>query len=54
MKYKTFSGSRRIKDIEREVRRTYRKITGTVEKLGRRNYYLGQKGRILRGLIRDY
>ncbi len=28
MKYKTFSGSRRIKDIEREVRRTYRKITG--------------------------
>ncbi len=27
MKYKTFSRSKRIKDIEREVGRTYRKIT---------------------------
>ncbi len=28
MKYKTLTRSRRIKDIEREVGRTYRKITG--------------------------
>jgi len=28
MKYKTFSRSRRIKDIKREVERIYRKITG--------------------------
>jgi len=26
MKYKTFTRSRRIKNIEREVRKTYRKI----------------------------
>src|SRR6266498_960341 len=25
-----------------------------VEELGRRNYYLGQEGRILRGLVEDY
>jgi len=27
MKYKTFTRSRRIKDIEGEIERTYRKIT---------------------------
>ncbi len=26
----------------------------TVEELGRRNYYLGQEGRVLRGLVEDY
>ena len=25
-----------------------------MEELGRRNYYLGQEGRVLRGRIRDY
>jgi len=35
MKYKTFSRSRRIKDIEGEVRRTYRKITGNCEGVGK-------------------
>ncbi len=25
-----------------------------VKELGRRNYYLGQEGRVLRGLVRDY
>src|SRR6266542_3748118 len=30
------------------------KLQGTVEKLGRRNYYLGQEGRVLRGLVGDY
>ena len=54
MKYKTFSRSRSIKDIEGEVERIYRKITGSVEELGRRNYYLGQEGRVLRGHVRDY
>ena len=33
MKYKTFLRSKRIKDIEREVRRTYRKITGDCEEI---------------------
>src|SRR6266511_1254337 len=31
-----------------------RKLQGTVEELGRKNYYLGRKGRILRGLVEDY
>jgi len=35
MKYKTFTRSRRIKDIEREVRRTYRKITGDCGGVGK-------------------
>src|SRR6266508_1090108 len=28
-----------------------RRLQGTVEELGRRNYYLGQKGKVLRGLV---
>src|SRR6266498_1736596 len=31
-----------------------RKLQGTVEELGRRNYDLGREGRILRGLVGDY
>src|SRR6266498_264221 len=31
-----------------------RKLQGTVEELGRKNYYLGREGRILRGLVGDY
>ncbi len=30
------------------------RLQGTVEKLERRNYYLGQEGRVLRGRVRDY
>ncbi len=30
------------------------RLQGTVEELGRRNYYLGQKGKVLRGLVRNY
>ncbi len=30
------------------------RLQGTVEELGRRNYYLGQEGRVLRGLVGDY
>src|SRR6266540_3001989 len=30
------------------------KLQGIVEELGRRNYYLGQKGRVLRGLVGDH
>src|SRR6266511_4253555 len=30
------------------------RLQGTVEELGRRNYYLGQEGRVLRGLVEDY
>src|SRR6266542_1353407 len=30
------------------------RLQGTVEELGKRNYYLGQEGRVLRGLVRDY
>src|SRR6266498_4290726 len=30
------------------------KLQGTVEELERRNYYLGQKGRVLRRLVEDY
>ena len=36
MKYKTLSKSRRIKDIEKEVRRTYRKITEDSEGVGKK------------------
>src|SRR6266540_2796849 len=31
-----------------------RRLQGTVEELGRKNYYLGREGRILRGLVGDY
>ncbi len=31
-----------------------RRLQGTVEELGRKNYYLGQEGRVLRGRVRDY
>src|SRR6266498_3591219 len=31
-----------------------RKLQGTVEDLGKRNYNLGREGRVLRGLVRDY
>ncbi len=31
-----------------------RKLQGTVEELGRKNYYLGREGRVLRGLVGDY
>src|SRR6266511_4421024 len=30
------------------------RLQGTVEELRRRNYYLGQEGRVLRGLVEDY
>ena len=30
------------------------RLQGTVEELGRRNYYLGQEGLVLRGYVRDY
>src|SRR6266508_3742305 len=30
------------------------RLQGTMEELGRRNYYLGQEGRVLRGLVEDY
>src|SRR6266540_5392608 len=30
------------------------RLQGTVEELERRNYYLGQKGLVLRGCVRDY
>ena len=30
------------------------RLQETVEELGRRNYYLGQEGRVLRGLVGDY
>ncbi len=31
-----------------------RRLQGTVEELGRRNYYLGQEGLVLRERVRDY
>src|SRR6266540_6856816 len=30
------------------------RLQGIVDELGRRNYYLGQEGRVLRGLVEDY
>ncbi len=31
-----------------------RRLQGTVKKLGRKNYYLEQKGRVLRELVENY
>ena len=31
-----------------------KRLQGTVEELGRRNYNLGREGRVLRGLVEDY
>jgi len=30
------------------------KLQGTVKELGRKNYYLGRKDRVLKRLVRDY
>src|SRR6266498_1513240 len=31
-----------------------RRLQGTVEELGRKNYYLGREDKVLRGLVEDY
>jgi len=43
-----------LKVLKEKLDEHARRLQGTVEELGRKNYYLGREGRILRGLVGDY
>src|SRR6266511_4366533 len=43
-----------LKILKEKLEEHTRKLQGTVEELGRRNYDLGREGRVLRGHVRDY
>src|SRR6266508_2977760 len=43
-----------LKISKEKLEKHTRRLQGTVEKLRRKNYYLEQKDRVLRGLVRDY
>ena len=40
--------------MKEKLEKYARKLQGTVEELGRRNYNLGREGRVLRGLVGNY
>ncbi len=44
MKYKTFTKSRRTKGFEREIRRTYKKITGDCGGIGKEELLFRAEG----------
>ena len=46
--------AKELKVSKEKLKEHTERLQGTVEELGRRNYYLRQKGRVLRGLVRDY
>src|SRR6266545_1832260 len=43
-----------LKVLKEKLNEHARRLQGTVEELGRKNYYLGREGRILRRLVGDY
>ncbi len=43
-----------LKVSKKKLEKYTGRLQGTVEELERRNYYLEQKGRVLRGLVGDY
>ena len=43
-----------LKVSREELEEHIRRLQGTVEELGRKNYYLEQEGRVLRGLVGNY
>ena len=51
---KLFQEAEELKILKEKLEEHTGRLQGIVEELGRRNYYLGQKGRVLRGLVEDY
>ncbi len=43
-----------LKVSKKKLDKYARRLQRTIEKLRRKNYYLGREGRVLRGLVRDY
>jgi len=43
-----------LKVLKKKLDEYTRRLQRTVKELGRKNYYLGKEGRILRGLVRNY
>src|SRR6266498_2953564 len=46
--------AKKLKVSKKKLEEHTGKLQGTVKELERRNYYLGQEGRVLRGLVGDY
>src|SRR6266508_2394185 len=44
----------KLKIVKKKLEEHTGRLQGTVKELGRRNYYLGQEGRVLKGLVKDY
>src|SRR6266508_2777980 len=51
---KLFQEAEKLKISKEKLEEHTGRLQGTVKELGRRNYYLGQEGLVLRGRIRDY
>ncbi len=51
---KLFQEAEELKISKEKLKEYIRKLQETVEELRRRNYYLRQKGRVLKGLVEDY
>src|SRR6266498_1829473 len=51
---KLFQEAEELKISKEKLKEHTGRLQGTVEELGRRNYYLGQEGRVLREHVRDY
>src|SRR6266511_945204 len=49
---KISQGAEELKVSKEKLDEHARRLQGTVEELGRKNYYLGREGRVLRELIR--
>src|SRR6266540_2986442 len=43
-----------LKVLKEKLKKYIRRLQGTVKELERKNYYLEQEGRVLRGLVRNY
>ena len=43
-----------LKVLKKKLEEHTRRLQGTVKELGRKNYYLEQKGRVLRELVENY
>jgi len=46
--------AKELKISKEKLEEHIRRLQETVKELGRRNYYLEQEGRVLKGLVRDY
>ncbi len=51
---KLFQEAEELKILKEKLKEHTEKLQRTVKELRRKNYYLGQEDRVLRGLVRDY